>query len=161
MKKYRLNNLGFGLVEIVVAIAIISFSIFSLFFIFELSLRAERKTVNNIKAAFLLEEGVESVKIMRDSSWSTNIGALASGVDYYLTFDGLNWQSSATPNMVDNLFERKFRVSDVLRDANDDISASGVIDPDTKEIIFYVSWLERGATTTNTLSSYITNIFNN
>ena len=161
MKKYKLNNCGFGLVEIVVSIAIISFSIFSLFFIFELTLRAERKTTNNIKASFLLEEGVEIVKIMRDTSWGANIGALSSGVDYYLVFDGSNWKSSLTPNLIDSLFERKFTVSSVTRDANDDISSVGVDDPSTKEVTFYVSWQERGATTTSSLSSYVMNIFNN
>lgn len=161
MKKYKLDNYGFGLVEIVVAVAIISFSIFSLFFIFELSLRAERKTVNSIKASFLLEEGVEIVKIMRDASWATNIGALTPGLDYYLVFNGSNWQSFVSPSLIDNFFERKFTVENVLRDTNDDISSTGIVDSGTKQVTFYVSWPERGATTTNSLSSYVMNIFNN
>lgn len=161
MRKNKLDNCGFGLVEIVIAVAIISFSIFSLFFIFELSLRAERKTSNSIKASFLLEEGIEAAKIMRDAGWSASLGALSSGLDYYLVFDGLNWQTSLTPSLIDGFFERKFIVEDVLRDASDDISVSGTIDPDTKKVIFYVSWQERGATTTSLVSSYITNIFNN
>ncbi|MCR4284226.1 MAG: type II secretion system GspH family protein [Parcubacteria group bacterium] len=161
MRENKLNDRGFGLVEIVIAVAIISFSVFSLFFIFELSLRAERKTANNIKASFLLEEGIEAAKIMRDTGWGTSLGALSSGLDYYLVFDGLNWQVSIIPSLIDGFFERKFIIEDVLRDANDDISEFGTIDPDTKNVIFYVSWQERGATTTSFVSSYITNIFNN
>ncbi|PIR58156.1 MAG: hypothetical protein COU71_00180 [Parcubacteria group bacterium CG10_big_fil_rev_8_21_14_0_10_38_31] len=161
MRKYKLNNYGFGLVEIVVAVSIISFSIFSLFFIFELSLRAERRTTNNIKASFLLEEGVEVVKIMRDSGWTVSLGSLSSGIDYYLVFDGVSWQVSLIPSLVDNFFERKLIIDDVLRDANDDISDSGVVDSDTKEVTLYVSWQEAGVTTTRSISSYVTNIFNN
>ena len=63
---------------------------------------------------------------------------------------------------VDNIFERIFTIENVGRDANDDIIGSGGInDPDTKKIVVSVSWRGRNGTTTESMSTYITNLFSN
>lgn len=156
MKKFNVKN-GFGLIEVVVGAAVISVAFLGLMSVANLSFKILQKSSNNIKAGFLLEEGAEAVKIIRDSGWD-NISSLANGTSYYLSFNGATWATSTTPVYVDN-FERKFVLSEVLRDANDDISSSGAADPDTKKVTIFVSWQEGGNAVIQTFSTYMTNLF--
>ncbi len=156
MKKLNIKN-GFGLIEVVVGAAIISIAFLGLMSVANLSFKILQKSSNNIKAGFLLEEGAEAVKIIRDSGWN-NISSLSNGVNYYLNYNGVTWATSTTLVYVDN-FERKFVLNEVLRDANDDISPSGVVDPDTKKVTISVFWKEGGSAVVQTFSIYITNLF--
>ncbi len=149
---------GFGLIEIIVGTAIISISFFGLMSVANLSFKILQKSSHNLKAGFLLEEGAEAIKILRDDGWN-NINSLSNGVNYYLSFNGATWVTTTTPVYVDNIFERKFVLSQVLRDANDDISSSGVVDPDTKKVTISIYWKEGGSGVVQTFSTYITNLF--
>jgi type II secretory pathway pseudopilin PulG len=153
------NNKGFGIAEIVVAVAIIALSIFGLLSVASVSLKTLRNNTANIQAAFLLEEGVEAVKILRDSGWSVNIVPLGAETNYYLAFNGATWKATTTNAFIDNLYERKFSVNEINRDGNDDIAASGILDPNTKKITVFVSWLSNNGTTTKSISTYITKLF--
>lgn len=153
------NNNGFGVAEIVVAVAVISLSVFGLLTVASVSLKTLRANTNNIQAAFLLEEGVEAVRVLRDSGWSANISPLGIGTNYYLSFNGTTWQATTTNVFIDNFFERKFVVSNVNRDGNDDIAASGTLDLNTKKITVSVSWPSQTGTTTKSISTYMTKLF--
>ena len=83
---------------------------------------------------------------------------LSNGVDYYLAFTGTSWQATLTPTYV-GMFDRRIRLAEVYRDAEDDIAASGTLDPNTRLVSSTVSWLEHGATSTKVVSTYITNMF--
>jgi len=155
------NKSGFGLLEIIVGIAVISISIFGITSVSAISLRAINEALNNVKVSFLLEEGVEAVKILRDTSWLLNIAPLISGDNNYLNFNGSTWQTVSVNTFIDSKFERKFILENVLRDANYDIANSGTLDTNTKKFTVLVSWRERTGTTTKQISGYITNIFNN
>lgn len=155
------NKSGFGLLEIIVGIALISISVFGITSASAVSLRAMDDALNNVKASFLLEEGVEAVKMLRDTSWSLNIVPLVSGNSNYLNFNGLNWQTTSLNTFIDDRFERKFVLENVLRDVNYDIAELGALDANTKKFTVSVSWQEREGTTTKQISGYITNIFNN
>lgn len=149
--------------EIVIGVGVISISIFSLSAVSNLALRLTEESIRNTQAAFLMEEGIEALKILRDSSWSANILPLAVDTTYYLYFSDHKWQATYTNIYIDGNFERSFKLQNVNRnDTNDDIvSSGGILDPDTKKLTISVSWLSRTATTTKTLSTYITNFFNN
>jgi len=156
---------GFGLLEIVIAASIISAVIFSLSFVFLISQKLETTSSNKIRANFLAEEGLEASRFLRDKSWSTNLAALSAGTNYYLAFATTTstWSiGAAGPDKVDNLFYRKVTTENVSRDSNDNIvSSGGTNDPDTKKINMEVAWRERGATTTVTISTYLSDIFDN
>lgn len=153
---------GFGLLEIAIGISVISLSIFSLTVVSNLALKLTEESARNTQASFLLEEGVEALKILRDSSWSANIASLTPGTTYYFSFTNHNWQATSTNIYIDGIFERSFFLHDVNRDINDDIvSSGGIPDPDTKKITVSVSWRFRNSTTTQSVSAYITNLFNN
>ncbi len=161
MKKTAKNK-GFGLLEIAVGISIISLSVFSLTAVSSIALKLTEESARNTQASFLLEEGVESLKILRDSSWSANIALLTPRTVHYLFFTNHNWQITSTNIYIDGIFERNFVIQNVNRDVNDDIvSSGGILDPDTKKITVSVLWRSRNGTTTQSVSAYITNLFNN
>ncbi|MFY9461907.1 MAG: hypothetical protein WAP51_01760, partial [Candidatus Sungiibacteriota bacterium] len=115
------------------------------------------------QAAFLSEEGIEAVKGLRDADWDTKIASLTPDTDHWLVFSGDAWALTSTAQpFADKRFDRRVRISAVGRDSSDDIVGSGgAIDSGTKKITVSVAWFDRGATTTATLSTYITNLFNN
>lgn len=156
----RIKRRGFGLLEIVIGLAVITVFLFGVLAVARLSSRLSQENTNNIKAAFLLEEGTEAVRVLRDAGWQQNIVSLAAANDYYLSFDNGQWQATSSGVLIDGIFERKFRLENVYRDGQDRIADSGALDPDTKKVILSVSWLARGATTTKTLSTYLTDLFN-
>lgn len=152
---------GFGLLEIVVAVSLAAVALFGISAVSQVSLRVVEENTQKIQAAFLLEEGIEALKIMRDKGWQNTINPLASNTDYFLEFTGGMWKATTTPVFVDDIFERKFNLFDVYRDINDDIAQAGALDADTKKITVFVSWNSRAGTTTRVISTYITNLFNN
>ena len=152
-------NRGFGLIEIVIGGAILATVFVAVSAYYQQSLVISRSTAHLTQASFLLEEGIEVAKIFRDTSW-TNISAPVTGSSYYLTFNGTSWATSTTNTYIDGVFERKIVLSDVYRDANDDIvSPGGVLDTGTRKATVTVIWYEKTATTTKSISTYLTNIF--
>ena len=120
--------------------------------------------VDNLRktqATFLAVEGLEALRAKRDTSWAEAINSLAREADYYLVWQTDHWDLSATPSLVDNRFDRRVSLSDVYRDANNDIAATGTFDPDTILATARVSWLGRGGTTTKEIAAYLTNLFAN
>ena len=160
MQNTKIFKKGFGIIEIVIATTIISIAFLIMMSTASMSLKFSEKSVVRLKADFLLEEGVEAVKIIRDNDWTTNIASLSVGTDYFLEFNGAIWVVSVNNILIEGVFERKFTIDDVYRDANDDISSSGILDSNTKKITVYVSWSEDGSTVTRSISFYILNIFN-
>ena len=152
---------GFGLLEIVIGLAVITLFLFGVLAVARLSARLSEENANNIKAAFLLEEGTEALKILRDAGWQQNIAALAISGDYYFSFDNGQWQATSSNVFIDGLFERKLRLENVYRDSQARIADSGELDSNTKKAALSVGWRSRGATTTKTISTYLTNLFNN
>lgn len=152
---------GTGLIEAVAGISIISVFIFSLMLASQLSQKIVGESVRNIQAYFLLEEGADAVKIFRDTSWSSGIGNLTVGADYYFNYNGTTWVSTTDNIYIDGIFERKFVLNNVYRDINDDIVVSGTLDNGTKKATISVSWRGRTGTTTKSASFYLTDLFSN
>src|SRR3989344_5919715 len=85
---------GVSLIEAVFGVSLVSVFIFSLMLATQLSQKIVGESVRNIQASFLLEEGADAVKIFRDTSWSSGIGSLATGTDYYFSYNGTTWISA-------------------------------------------------------------------
>lgn len=156
------KNKGFTLVEVLIACTIISVSTFALMQASSTGIRLSNQALIKLQANLLIEEGVESVKSMRDDSWS-NISNLTQNVLYYLSFNNnlKKWELSTTETSIDNNFTRSIVVEDVYRDINDDIvNNGGIIDPRTRKITVKVSWPFSGAQSSKELSFYIADIFN-
>ncbi len=145
------------IIEVVIVASIIIVSILTAMSVTQKAIYVSRQALHTSQAAFLLEEGAETVRIIRDNAWS-NISALNVGTDYYSVFSG-SWTLSATPSTV-GIFTRTINIANVNRDAStEDITSSGVNDTGTKLITITVSWTEGGIVVNKTLSFYIMNIF--
>ena len=153
---------GFGLIEIIVAIAIASMVFFS---IYELIAAATRLISDNAKkteAVFVAEEGLEAVLSIRNNGWSAGIAPLAAETAYYPTLEGSTWTLSATnPGPVQSVFTRTVTFHTVYRDANDDISANGTADLNTRRVTVRVTWNQRGQIRSVELETYLTNFLDN
>ena len=146
------------MVEILVAISIIAISILGAMAVCQKSVYVSREAFHETQAAFLLEEGAEAVRIVRDNAWS-NISGLTAGVNYYPVFSGGTWALSSTANTVD-IFTRTVSIENVNRyDTTKDIASTGTDDPQTKLVTITVSWQEGGVTLSKTLQFYIMDIF--
>ena len=149
---------GFMMIEILVAVSIITVSILGAMLVCQKSVSVSREAFHETQAAFLLEEGAEAVHVLRDNAWS-NISGLTAGANYYPLFSGGTWTLSSSANTVD-IFTRTVSVTNVNRDSTTkDIISSGTNDPQTKLVTITVSWPESGVTTTKTLQFYIMDIF--
>ena len=149
-------NGGFSIIEILIAASIILFSIFAILSLAQKSVQVSRLSLYQTQASFLLEEGAEATKTIRDAGW-TNISSLTSGTTYYLSFSGTAWSLSATPATV-GIFTRTVLFSDVYRDVNDDIATSGTLDSGTKKVTITVSWRDTSGSTSKSISLYMANI---
>ncbi len=159
--KNKYNN-GFTLAEVLVACAIVSTMVFALMLAVSKGVTLSNNALSQEKANLLLEEGAEAVKSIRDANWN-NISNLTLDTNYYLSFSNAgSWSLATSPaEVVDSSFTRTVTVSQVFRDANDDISASGTIDAHTKKVNINVSWTNSdGSSNSRDLTFYLADIFN-
>ncbi|MBI4155984.1 MAG: hypothetical protein HY507_01995 [Candidatus Zambryskibacteria bacterium] len=152
---------GSALIEIIIGAAIISSGILAAEVSYNTYLSYALNNQSNVQATYLLEEGLEGVTLLRDKGWTGFIASLSTTTAYYLVLNTTYWASTTTPQYVDGLFLRGFILSDVKRDINDNVASSGTYDPNTKQVTASVSYWQGYATTTKTISTYITNIYNN
>jgi prepilin-type N-terminal cleavage/methylation domain-containing protein len=157
---HRTSQKGFSLIEVVVSASVLSVFIVSIVVVFQTLLVYSSTTIKHTQASFLAEEGLEAVKSMRDQDWDTHIASLSSGTTYYLQY-GSVWTSTQTPQYVDS-FLRSFTIENVSRDGGGSIvDSGGTNDPNTKKVTATVEWFYKNATSTRTLSTYITNLHAN
>jgi len=157
---FKTRMAGMGLIEIIFAVSVVSTVLLALMGAYNSYLNNSVRLTQKIQASFLAEEGVEAVRSMRDVSWNGSFGLLNTGTTYYLSFNGTNWNATTTPTYIDNLFLRSFSISSVNRDGNDDITTgAGTLDQNTKKVTVNVAWNSRGATSTQSISTYFTNLF--
>lgn len=152
------SQTGIGLVEIIVAVSIISATLFSLTAVSRIAFRSVNEASHRIQASFLLEEGFEALKMMRDGSW-INISSMPLNEERFLAFSNGSWSVTTTETLVDGLFRRTVVMREVLRDPADSIAEVGTSDPNTRRIDIEVKWNERGADRSISTVTYITNLF--
>lgn len=159
-KKFS-GSRGLTLVEVIIATSIILAFLIALFGVHSFYLKIAFANKSVVKVSSLAEEGLEVTRFLRDSSWSTNITPLSLETDYYLVFENGTWAFTTTPTSVGNL-ERKVVFSAVYRDVTEDITSSGgTLDPNTLLVVSTVTWPNSGTTVSRSISTYITNIFDN
>lgn len=159
-----LTKRGFSILEVVVTTGILSVLFVTISHHHKKIVDVGYLTTRSIQANFLLEEGMEAVKSLRDESWSLKIAGLSIGTPYYLYWSGTKWTSTTTPQMIENTFTRTFTVASTTRDVNYDIVQSGgTNDPGTRKVTIKVSWnaLLSGELTLVKVDGYIMNIFSN
>lgn len=169
-KKISHSVSGFGLIEIVVAVGIISAVLFSIAQVSKLAHRVIAKSARETQAQFLLEEGVEIMKLLRDAGWAAHIAPLNVGTLYYPVFDELMsvWRLTAdNTGPVGGVFTRTVAVGEVYRRNSDDdivdISSPDpkTVDPGTRKITVRVLWTEAATSASRKGITYIADIHQN
>ena len=155
-------NKGITVVEVVIASAIILFVTSAVFSSYTLTSKLAFQNTSLLQASLLAEEGVEAVRVIRDSGWNANIAPLSLGIPYRFFWNGSTWVSTTTLFLIDGAFDRTFTLSSVNRDGNFNIvSSGGTMDLGTKKVTVSVSWKTGYSTTTKSIESYVYNTFNN
>lgn len=150
---------GFGIIEIIVAVSVISIALFGISQLSLLYIKQGNQNKNYLKALYLAEESLEAARSVRDQSWTTNIASLTMGANYYPIISSNKWILGATnPGMIENIYNRQIKIENVSRNTNDNIvSSGGTDDPNTKKITTTVSWNGKNVT----LTTYLTNLYGN
>ena len=107
MLKYKKNKLGISIAEVIVASAIISVFMLSIANVYNNLVKLSVENTYKTQAVFLLDEGVEAMKMMRSYSWS-DIASSTPGVDYYLIWQNNRLQATTTLVISDDVFIRKY-----------------------------------------------------
>lgn len=153
-KRYTLSaKAGFGIIEIIIVIAVLAGAMFVFAQMAAISLKALREEKKAVEASYLAQEAIEAVRAVRDSGW-TNISSLTAGADYYPQISGSAWVLTGGVDSIGE-YSRKIIVNNVSRDGNDDIEAVYVADnndPNTKKLTVTVSWDSKSVV----LMTYIT-----
>ncbi len=156
-------NRGFGLIEVILGVSVLAVSFFALLSIGRNVTRLSGDVTRSTQADFLLEEGLEAVRGMRDNSWAQNIGKFTSTTYLSFSTSTARWSTTTAPEIVGGLFYRSITMSNIYRDTStDDITSGdcgGVLDYNAKKITVTVSWKASTATTTRSFSTYLTNFF--
>jgi len=161
------NNNGYGLIEVIVAAAIISTTLVTLAGAAQIAFRAVSQTLSKTQGEFLVEESLEVARVLRDVSYASEILPRTTGLVYYPNFSTTTntWTITSTnPGAVHDIFTQTVLFYDVFRDANKDIVASttpgATLDPDTKEVVSRVVW-NGGGDESIEMRTYMTDLFDN
>lgn len=163
MKKENFKK-GMMLAEILVAVFIFSITLSVLININNFYLTSVSSSLKSVKAAYLAEEGMEAVRIIRDTDFSHFIN-LNERENYYLHFinsASSTWEatSSISSKNTDGI-DRWFVLDSTRREYNKITTSTGDIDLNTKKVTVYVSWDDRGNINTKSFSTYLTKIIPN
>lgn len=148
---------GSMMVEVVIVVFIITVSVLSALAVTQKAIYLSRYSVHQAQAAFLLEEGAEATRILRDGGWS-NISGFTISTSYYPVFAGGTWTLSTTLTQV-GIFTRSVVFSTAYRDSSQNLVPSGTSDSQTRLVTITVSWTEGGQSVSKTLQFYLTDIF--
>ncbi len=153
---------GFSIIEIIVVPAILLMIVLAVTNLFTAYVKASKGSLDSVKASYLLDEGVEVLKVFRDTSWNQKIASTTVDIPFRIVWNGSSWATTSSQVLVDGMFDRKITLSNVYRDnITKDIAPSGVIDNGTKKVNVSVTWNSGSGTTTKTVEAYITNLFSN
>ena len=151
---------GFSLVEAVIGTALILLALVGLFAAYSFYLKAGLRNTASLQATFLAEEGMETVRLLRDGAWS-NLSSLATATPYHLSWNAGAWSATTTVVLIDGVFTRTVILDEVYRRVGDkDIVATTspdakTLDPDIKRVTVSVS--ATGVTTR--LVTYLANMY--
>lgn len=158
----RVKLQGIGLIEIIIAIALIVAVFPATHLLMTLSTKAAYDNIRKVEAAYLGQEGIEAVRTMRNKSWSTTIAPLVIGTTYYPVISGNEWTLSGTnPGLINGWYTETVTIGRVYRDGNDNIKGAGTEDVNSRKVTARVSWTIYNSTQEVVFETYLTNFLVN
>lgn len=155
----RKSKTGFALIEVLIAVTIISGSLLVIVALATNSLTFATSNLKSYQANLANDEAVEAVKSIRMESWATNIAPLTIGTTYGISLGTTNWGIVATPQTTSLGFTRTIIFNNAYRDSNDDLAASGTLDDNVRKVNITTTWTEGVESKSQTIDFYIANIF--
>ena len=158
-----MNAGGVGLVEVIVVVSIASVAFAALLSSAVFFLRGGLSSADRAQALYLLEEGVEAMRFMRDQGYTVNIAPNVNTGTFYLAPTTGGFEATSTAQTDLGAFTRTVSLARVFRrNSDNDIvpqssSDPKAIDPDTALLTVSVTWPE-GTISTQT---YITDLYDN
>lgn len=151
---------GMGLIEVVVAVAIFTALLLSMFSVHGVYVNLMENTAHNAKVSLLLEEGLEVARYLRDSDWTPTGLNVPLDTPLYVTFDGVDWNVSTIQTLEEGIYDRTLTLAEVRRDSSDDIVESGgTVDDTTRKVTVSVTWEERETMKERTVETYLGSMF--
>lgn len=147
MKKIK----AFTLVEVVIAITVVSVTIVAVYGLIISVLNANQRNLHNLQASSLAAEGLEAFRFMRDSNWIGNYswdrGFDDVSLTYYLKESESKpyWELSTDDTDIlvpDSIYSRKFEIAETVTEK-------------TIQVTCTVSWDERGIPKSYALSTFL------
>lgn len=147
------RSLGITVIEALVGISILGFAMVFIAHSQTTFFNASGLAMRTTHATYLAEEGQEFIRFLRDEDW-TQLTALTNGTDYYFDVDAADIDITSSPEVIGE-FSRKFTLSPLNRDANDDfVETGGSSDAGGRIATVTVTW----GTQTVTLQAIVTNL---
>ena len=160
---------GVSIIELLLVVFIIGMAFTALLAFGSISLRTASFLQHTTQASFLAQDILEAVKNYRDNTdWEEDnpgvqydgLGVVPTGTALHPELSGdtpPKWQLLTGSETIGR-FAREATVNPVFRDASDNIVPSGgSLDPDTREVVVTISWIERGEAKQLQAASYLTN----
>ena len=152
---------GLSVVEVVVGATIILILTVAIASAWKANLKVSRISNEKIQAALLLEEAYEAISYLRDGSWTSNILPLSLNTPYYLNWNGTTYIATTSTSTIQNMYIRTVTFSSVIRDGQDNISNSGIVDTKTRKVTISVSTNQNQPEVSVQAEMLIHNVFNN
>jgi hypothetical protein len=147
---YTKKSRGVTAVEVAIGVSIAALVLVYAMTTIGLFINAGRTASERTKAVYLVEDGFELLRYVRDGSWNT-ISGLSSNTTYYLSVTGTGVYVVTTPQTIDG-FTRSFRISNVYRNSSDDIVASTTSGSSADTSSKYITMTVTGGVSTTTVS---------
>lgn len=164
MFESRKKQRGVSLVEVIIGISMAVTVLVVLGVSFAYFLRLGLNIDEQIVAAYLLDEGIEAARFIRDTDWTT-FAAYSSDTTYYVVENPVGWSLTTTVTPIDGQYYRTLTFTDVYRrNSDDDIIDVGepdakTLDPDIRRVEVEVAWSSYIGTSTATGYTYLANLF--
>jgi Tfp pilus assembly protein PilV len=164
---FKKKNNGQSLVEIIIAVSIISVIFVASVSALVTALRSNRQTAKQATASFLAQELLDEVHSVSEGYWPSlyNVtGGKGSTSTYHIVGTSTLSIATSAENIGENgiVYSCWFSVENVNRDSNGNIATStGTEDPSTQKVTVYVNWRESGATSSINIVEYLTRFANN
>lgn len=144
------KNKAFTLVEVVIAITMISVTMLAVYGLIISVMNANQRNIHNLQASYLAAEGLEAFRYMRDSNWiqnyswdsGFNLGTDESKIFYLKEIEAKPYWEFGTDGVVDDVYSREFKVEKTDTDK-------------TVQVTCTVLWDERGIAKTYSLSTFL------
>src|SRR3990172_6007306 len=91
VSSFKFQERGVGIVEIIIAVFIISTAFFAILQLSVMTMKAAGERNNKERALQLAQEGIEASRAIRDSGWTANIAGLSFGSTYYPVNNSAAW----------------------------------------------------------------------